>query len=264
MSLAIVRGGGDLATGIVYRLWKIGFKVIALEIEKPLVIRRTVSVAQAIFGGECQVEDMLVRRIENIKEAYNTQDVSVIVDPKGTSIEALKPMVVVDAILAKKNLGTTKSMAPIVIGIGPGFAAGEDVDAVIESKRGHYLGRVIYRGQAAPDTGIPGIVMGHGKKRVIRAPRDGYFEPLHKIGDFVEQGDLLGHIEDTEVLVAISGVLRGIIHPSIKLWKGLKMGDIDPRGEKAHCFSISDKALAIAGGALEAIFYLKSEMKSCN
>jgi len=252
--LAIVRGGGDLATGIIYRLWKVGYSVLSLETERPLAIRRTVSVASAVFDGSIVIEDMEAVRIDSLSDLPRDREkVYVYVDPAGKSIAALKPDLLVDAIMAKKNLGTRKGMAPLVIAIGPGFSAPEDVDAVIETKRGHYLGRVIRKGSAIPNTGIPGIIKGYSVERVLRSPCDGYVVPLKSIGDTVMPEEAVACVEGVPVFSQIEGIVRGLIHPSVRVTKGLKIGDIDPRGEREHCFSITDKALAIAGGVLEAI-----------
>ncbi len=252
--LAIVRGGGDLATGIIYRLWKAGYAVLSLETETPLVVRRTVSVASAVFDGSTVIEDMEAVRIDSLKDfSFDRGRISVLVDPEGSSIGILKPDLVVDAIMAKKNLGTDKGMAPLVIGIGPGFSAPEDVHAVIETKRGHYLGRVIRKGSAIPNTGVPGLIRGYTVERLLRSPAEGYVVPVKQIGDTVMPGDAVAYVKGLPVCSQIEGIVRGLIHPSVKVSKGLKIGDIDPRGEREHCFSITDKALAIAGGVLEVI-----------
>lgn len=251
--VAIVRGGGDLATGIIYRLWRSGFRVLSLEVERPLAVRRTVSAAQALFDGFCEIEGMPVRRIGRIDEFARTPGVSIMVDPQGDSIEVLKPILLVDAVMAKRNLGTRIDMAPLVVGIGPGFTAGEDVDGVVETKRGHTLGRLIRSGSAIPDTGIPGMEMGYTTERLLRAPVDGYVRPVREIGDHVEAGELVAFVSDRELRAEIPGVLRGLIHPSVSVRSGMKIGDVDPRNNRAHCFSITDKALAVAGGVLEAL-----------
>lgn len=252
-SIAIVRGGGDLATGIIYRLWKIGFKVLCLEIPKPLVVRRTVSAALAVFEGKYVVDNMNVRLIKDLNAIYSHDDVSIIIDPNGESINKIHPVIVVDAIMAKRNIGTNINMAPLVIGIGPGFVAKKDVHYVVETKRGHYLGRLIEEGAAIPDTGMPGVEMGYSIERLLRAPCDGYIENKKNIGDHVEAGDIVGIVGNEEVRTTIPGMLRGLIHPSVFVKKGFKIGDIDPRDIREHCFSITDKALAISGGVLEAI-----------
>ena len=251
--VAVVRGGGDLATGIIYRLWRIGFRVLCLEIQKPLVVRRTVSAASAIFDGSITVDGMPVQQISTPDEMFSRDGVSIIVDPDALSVDILKPFLLVDAIMAKRNIGTNIKMAPLVIGIGPGFVAKEDVHYVVETKRGHYLGRLIEEGTAIPDTGIPGVEMGYSIERLLRAPCDGYFDHKKDIGDHVEPGDLIGKLGREEIRATIPGMLRGLIHPSVYVKKGLKIGDIDPRNVREHCFSITDKALAISGGVLEAV-----------
>jgi xanthine dehydrogenase accessory factor len=252
--LAIVRGGGDLATGIIYRLWKAGYAVLCLEIETPLVVRRTVSVASAVFDGSTAIEDMEAVRIDSLNDfSFDSSRISVLVDPEGSSISILKPDIVVDAIMAKRNLGTNKSMAPLVIGIGPGFLAPDEVDAVIETKRGHWLGRVIRNGSAIPNTGVPGLIRGYTIERLLRSPAGGHVIPVKSIGDPVMPGDVVAHVGGIPVFSQLEGILRGLIHPNVKVDKGLKIGDVDPRGEREHCFSITDKALAIAGGVLEVI-----------
>ncbi|MDD4751453.1 MAG: selenium-dependent molybdenum cofactor biosynthesis protein YqeB [Synergistaceae bacterium] len=252
--LAIVRGGGDLATGIIYRLWKVGCSVLSLEIPAPLVVRRTVAAASAVFDGETVIEDMKAVRIDSLNDfSCDRSRIYVLVDPEGRSISELRPDILVDAIMAKENLGTHKGMAPVVIGIGPGFSAPDDVDAVIETKRGHYLGRVIRNGSAIPNTGVPGLIRGYTVERLLRSPGEGYVIPVKKIGDSVMPGDVVAHVGGLPVSSQIEGIVRGLIHPSVKVKKGLKIGDIDPRGEREHCFSITDKSLAIAGGVLEVI-----------
>ncbi len=253
--LAIVRGGGDLATGVIYRLWRSGFRVISLETCAPLVVRRTVSAASAVFSGSCVIDGMPVRKISSAEEAFFNDGVSVLADPDGDSIASLRPDLLVDAIMAKRNTGTTIDMAPLVIGIGPGFTAKVDVHYVVETKRGHYLGRLISEGGAIPNTGIPGMEMGYTTERLLRAPADGYLIPLAEIGDHVEAGDVVGTVGKKEVQAQIRGMLRGLIHPAVCVTEGLKIGDIDPRDVRAYCFSITDKALAIAGGVLEAVLY---------
>lgn len=258
--LAIVRGGGDLGTGVIYRLWRAHFKVLVLEIERPLVVRINVSAANAVFCGETEIEGMRIKRIGSIAE-FNREsdDIEIIVSPGAELIEKLKPQVLVDAIMAKRNTGTTKNMAEIVIGIGPGFTAPEDVHAVVETKRGHYLGRTIYRGAAIANTGIPGIIRGYGIERLLRSPAEGYVTPICAIGDTVVKGDIIAYVNNIPVSAQIDGVLRGIIHPSVLVSRGTKIGDIDPSGEREHCRTITDKALAIGGGVLEAIAYLSGK-----
>ncbi|MDO4560041.1 MAG: selenium-dependent molybdenum cofactor biosynthesis protein YqeB [bacterium] len=257
----IVRGGGDLATGIIYRLWKTGFSVLVLESPRPLAVRRTVSAASAVFDGFTKVEDMCVALIDSVEKLDAASGlVQVLVDPDGKAIEKIKPGILIDAIMAKKNTGTTKDMAPLVIAIGPGFTTPQDVHAVIETKRGHTLGRVITEGGAIPNTGVPGIIKGFSTERLLRAPADGYLFPVRGIGDEVSRGEVVGYVDGVEVCAGLDGILRGLIHPSVHVTRGLKIGDVDPRGDPSHCWSITDKALAIAGGVLEVI--MRSEMEA--
>ena len=254
--LVIIRGGGDLATGVAVRLFCAGFKIIILEIERPTVIRLPVSFARTVYEGKIVVEDIeavLTSFWEKTEGIIKEGKIPVLVDPQGNCIEKLAPVILVDAILAKRNLGTKIDQAPLVIGLGPGFTAGEDVDVVIETERGHNLGRVLYQGQAAPDTGIPGEVGGESKRRLLRAPKDGKIKPLHKIGDLVKEGEVIAEVEGIPLKAEISGVLRGLIYPQSWVTRGMKIGDIDPRGIKEYCFTVSDKARSLGGAVLEAI-----------
>ncbi|WP_425805600.1 selenium-dependent molybdenum cofactor biosynthesis protein YqeB [Desulfitobacterium sp. Sab5] len=262
--LVVVKGGGDLATGIVHRIWQAGFKVIITEIAQPMAIRRTVSFAEAIYSGEIEVEGVKANTVddeEQALEALARGTVPVILDPQGKIINKLSPLAVVDAILAKKNLGTTLNDAPIVIGVGPGFTAKEDVHAVIETQRGHNLGRVILTGTAAPNTGIPGLINGFAEERVLYATDSGIFKGCHAIGDFVKQNETIAYVGQKEVKAKIDGVLRGILHNGVPIVKGTKIGDVDARAKKEHCFTISDKARAVGGGVLEALMYLTRKLK---
>ena len=252
----LIRGGGDLATGVAWRLHNCGFRVIATETEMPLAVRRKVSFCEAVYEGAITVEGVEARLIKKADEAKAMWDqgfVPVLVDPESRSRDQLAPDVLVDAIMAKKNTGTSIRDAPLVIALGPGFVAGKDAHFVVETKRGHYLGRLITRGSAAPDSGIPGEVMGISRDRVLRAPATGIFQSTKDIGDKVSKGDTVGYVEGTAVKSAIDGVIRGLIHPGVHVTKGLKIGDVDPRGNVEHCFTISEKSLAIAGGVLEGI-----------
>lgn len=272
-ALILVRGGGDLATGTIHRLWSAGLRVLVLEAEHPAAIRRQVALSEAVYAGSARVEDVEAVRMDvDLAEKKNRKEllepemeriwkkdgVPVLVDPAGLSIAALRPAVVVDAILAKKNLGTTKEMAPLVIALGPGFTAGEDVDVVIETKRGHNLGRVIRSGSAVPNTGIPGIIGGYGKERVMHAQAEGILRNAASIGDIVEARAVIAEIETENgtvpVEASLSGLLRGLIRDGYPVTKGFKIADIDPRKEELqNCFTISDKARCIAGSVLEVI-----------
>ena len=257
---ALIRGAGDLASGIALRLWHSGFDVVMTEIEHPTSIRRTVSFSQAVVNGRADVEDVSAQKAENIthaKELLKRDILPVFIDPECDCRNELRPDVIVDAILAKRNLGTKLTDAPIVIGVGPGFEAGADCHAVIETMRGHTLGRAIYKGRALPDTNIPGLIGGFAGERVLRAPDDGVFRGTRQIGDTVAAGDVVGYVGDKPMESTISGVLRGLLADGTNTYKGMKAGDVDPRGNKEYCYTVSDKALAIAGGVLEAILCLE-------
>lgn len=260
-TLVIVRGGGDIATGSIQKLYRAGFKVLVLEIEKPSAIRREVAFCEAIYEKEMTIEGVtakLCNSIEDIEQVWREKKIPVLVDSTGESIYKLKPQVVIDGILAKKNYGTNREMAPITIGLGPGFTAGEDVDVVIETMRGHNLGKLVFEGKPMANTGIPGIIKGVGKERVIYSPCAGVVKNICKIGDMVEKNQVIATVDGVEVLATISGVLRGLIREGYEVPEKFKMADIDPREEEqANCFTISDKARAIGGAVLEAVLYLK-------
>ena len=295
--LIICRGAGDLATGIIHRLHRAGHRVIALETDYPAAIRRQVSFCEAVYDGSAAVEGVTARLVpaladaETDTETYSGEndtpaahivsekwdssaieavleagEVPLLIDPKGESIALLKPDVVVDAIIAKKNLGTTIDMAPLVIGVGPGFTAGQDVHLVIESMRGHNLARISTDGMAQPNTGVPGNIAGFTSERVIHAPAAGYIHDVRKIGDIVQKGDEIARIypdkesydnalsEYVPVNATITGIIRGLIREGYYFRKGFKIADIDPReSELTNCFTISDKARSIAGSVLEAV-----------
>ena len=266
--LIIVRGGGDLATGTIYKLKKCGFPVLILEMSNPSAIRRNVAFCEAVYQGTQTVEGMscsLAGSLAQAQQFLAEGKLTVLVDPKGEAISALKPLAVVDGILAKKNLGTNRNMAPITVALGPGFTAGEDVDAVIETKRGHNLGRVLWHGAAAPNTGIPGIIGGYGKERVIHCPAKGIVRNIRHITDMVSRGEVIAVVEtengSVPVTATLDGILRGLIRDGYPVTEGFKMADIDPRAEEyENCFTISDKARCIAGGVLEAILHRKGEL----
>lgn len=261
--IIVVRGGGDIATGTIHKLYRCGFKVVILEIENPSSIRRAVCFSEAIYDEKSIVEGVVCEKANNIDEIYNILDkgnIPIIIDPYGNYIKTLKPLAVVDAILAKKNLGTNKSMAPITIALGPGFCASCDVDIVIETMRGHNLGRIIEKGYAKENTGIPGEIKGVSKERVIYSPISGTISNVKQIGDIVKKSETIAYIDNTEVKASIDGVLRGIIRDKSNIKSKLKIADIDPRKEEVkNSFTISDKARTIAGGVLEAILYMKQK-----
>ena len=269
--LIICRGGGDLATGIVHRLFRAGFPVLVLETDSPAAIRRQVSFSEAVYDGTATVEGVTAERIASadrasVNHVLEEGRVPLLVDPEGSSLPLLKPDIVVDAIIAKKNLGTAKEMAPLVIGVGPGFTAGEDVDLVVESMRGHNLARIFTTGSALPNTGIPGNIGGFTKERVLHAEAAGYMKNIRQIGDIVEKGEEIARIYEkmteegifsgsyVSVEASISGIIRGLIREGYHFQKGFKIADIDPReSELANCFTISDKARSIGGSVLEAV-----------
>lgn len=260
-TLILMRGGGDLATGAAVRCVRAGFPLVITELPQPLVVRRTVALASAVLDGEITVEGVRAARVESVevaRELAGAGTVPVIVDPDGTSIAALTPAVVIDARMAKRNIDTAIDDAPLVIALGPGFTAGTDCDAVIETNRGHFLGRVYWEGAAEPNTGTPGIVEGYGAERVLRAPVAGTVVPFRDIGDMLEQDELVASVDDRAVRAPFPGVLRGIVAEGTKVPAGLKIGDVDPRGDREHCFTVSDKSLAIGGGVLEALLTWKN------
>jgi len=262
--LVVVRGAGDLASGVAYRLFKCGLDVLMTEISRPLVVRRTVSFARAVWEGSAIVEGVEARLAETVEQALEllkNRIIPVMVDPEALVIKQLRPKVVVDARIAKRNLGTTINDAPLVIGLGPGFTAGVDVDAVIETCRGHRLGRVIYSGGAIPDTGIPGSIDGHTWGRLLKAPVDGTMRPCRSIGELVEEGDVVAYVDTEPVRAGISGLIRGMLKEGVRVPRGTKIGDIDPR-EDAEYTTISDKALAVGGGVLEAVFHFLATQES--
>ena len=267
-NLIIVRGGGDLATGTIYKLHQCGFPVLVLETENPSAIRRNVAFSEAVYQGTQTVEGLTCTLASSAAEAeewLKRGKLTMLVDPLGTSIDLFRPLIVVDAILAKKNLSTRRDMAPITVALGPGFTAGVDVDAVVETKRGHNLGRVLYSGAAAPNTGIPGIIGGYGKERVIHSPAAGILRNVAKITDTVEKGQIIALVEteqgEVPVYATLTGLLRGLIRDGYPVPVGFKIADIDPRlDEYDNCFTISDKARCIAGGVLEAILRLRNEL----
>lgn len=260
--LVVIRGAGDLASGAALRLHRAGFPVIHTEVEHPLAVRRTVAFAQAVFDGVCRVEEVTGRCCAraDAPAVVAAGEVAVIVDSEGETLRRLQPPVVVDAIMAKRNLGTRREDAPFVVALGPGFTAGVDCHAVIETERGHNLGRVIWQGSAAPDSGEPGELPGVGRRssRVLRAPAAGHVIGRTVIGDRIVAGAEVAVVEDDtggvhSIIAPFDGVLRGLIHPSVTVHAGMKIGDLDPRADVSACFTVSDKSLAIGGGVLEAI-----------
>ncbi len=257
----IVRGAGDLSSGIIHRLVSAGYPVMALETERPSAIRRQAAFSEAVYRGSAEVEGitaLLAESIGQAEEILRQGKVPVLVDPEGAAIRTWKPDVLVDATISKINTGITRDMAPVTIALGPGFEAGKDVDYVIETMRGHDLGRIFTSGCALPDTGVPGIIGGYGRERVIHAPAGGLFRSIRTIGDEVLKDEPVGYIETAsgmvDVKTEISGILRGILPDAYPVTPGFKIADTDPRREeKKNCLTISDKARCIAGSVLELV-----------
>lgn len=262
-TLVAVKGAGDLATGVMHRLVRAGFLVMAAELPEPTVVRRTVSFAETVSQGETTIEGVTARLAcskEEIGAILAGGQIPVAVDPDGILVKAMQPAVLVEATLSKYNSGITIDDAPIVIALGPGYEAGRDVHAVVETNRGHNLGRVYYQGYAEPNTGVPGAIGGYTIERLLRSPAAGIIYGTHKIGDEVQAGETVAEIKSGDgdklpVIAAIPGILRGLLRDGLHVTPGMKVGDIDPRAAREHCFTISDKSRAVGGGALEAILY---------
>jgi xanthine dehydrogenase accessory factor len=254
--VVILRGGGDVATGVAARLHRCGFAVVVLEIDRPLAVRRLVALAEAIYADEVEVEGMKGRkvgRVEEIAEAHAAGYVPVMVDPLAECREALAPVALVDARMRKVAPEIGMQAAPLVIGLGPGFEAGVNCHAVVETQRGHHMGRVFWKGSATPDTRVPEAFEGVDVGRVLRAPAEGVLHAEAGLGDVVRRGQILARVESTEVRAPFDGALRGLIHDGLPVWRGDKIGDLDPRKSPAYCREISDKSLAVGGGVLEAL-----------
>lgn len=260
--LVAVKGAGDLATGVMHRLKRAGFAVMATELAHPTVLRRTIAFAEAIALGQMTVEGIVAQRansIEDIRIILENNFVPIIVDPDGIALKEIQPDVLVEATLSKYNSGIQMNDAPIVVALGPGYEAGIDTHAVIETNRGHNLGRVYLKGSAEPNTGVPGTIGGYAGERLLRAPNAGRLYGKHQIGDQIHEGDVVAIVQSSEgtapITAAISGILRGLVCDDLVVSTGMKVGDIDPRAIREHCFTISDKSRAIGGGVLEAILY---------
>ena len=257
--VVLIRGAGEMASGVAHRLHQSHFKICMIEIPHPLAVRREVTFSEAIYEGEKEVEGIrakLISKLEEVELTWEQGAIPILIDPDAKiARNFLKPDVLVDAIMAKKNLGTQVNDAPLVIGLGPGFTAEKDVHIVIETNRGNNLGKMILKGSAEPDTGIPGEIGGYTIERLLRTMKKGVFHPQRSIGERVNKGAVVAVVEDFPVIAKISGVVRGLLRDGVEVKKGMKVGDIDPRGKRELCFTISDKARAIGGGVLEAILY---------
>ncbi|MEI7884324.1 MAG: selenium-dependent molybdenum cofactor biosynthesis protein YqeB [Clostridia bacterium] len=261
-NIVLIRGAGDLASGVAARLYNSGFPVVMTDLKEPTVIRKTVAFANAIYQEKFEIEGITARKakFDTWQEILKNDEIPVLVDPLGEIIVKLQPTILIDGILAKKNIAMTKvGQAPFVIALGPGFIVGIDADAIIETMRGHDLGRVIYEGSALPNTGVPGEIGGKSAERVIYSPIAGKVEAIMKIGANVKTGDIIAKVNGEPVYASINGVLRGMLQDGLLITEKFKMADIDPRAKKEHCFTITDKARAIGGGCLEAILHFLSK-----
>ena len=285
--LALIRGGGDLGTGVALRLHRAGWRVLITELSRPLVIRRAVAFASAIYEGSIEVEGTLGRHVgpDQLAARWASDEIPVMIDPDRIRTAQFSPVAVIDAIMAKSNTGTTMGDAPIVVALGPGFTAGVDCHAVVETQRGHNLGRVYYQGAAQPNTGIPGNLGGQDAQRAVHAPVAGVFYAHCQIGDRLKAGAVIGRVISVDVSLTdsaagraawrlaaidrdasqplgvvvktkIGGIVRGVLHDGLTIAANTKIADVDPRGEAEYCFTVSDKAWAVGGGALEAVLYL--------
>jgi xanthine dehydrogenase accessory factor len=264
--LVAVKGAGDLATGVIHRLKRAGFAVMATELAHPTVLRRTIAFAEAIALGQMTVEDITAQHahsIDDIRIILENSFVPILIDPDGIAFKHMQPDVLIEATLSKYNTGITVNDAPIVIALGPGYEAGVDAHAVIETNRGHNLGRVYLEGYAEPNTGVPGTIGGYAGERLLRAPCAGRLYGVHQIGDQIREGDVVAVVKSGEVTApvtaAIPGILRGLVRDELAVSTGMKVGDLDPRAIREHCFTISDKSRAIGGGVLEAILYFMNK-----
>lgn len=277
--LIVIRGGGDLASGVIQKFHRSGFSVVVLEIEKPNFIRRKVCYGAAIYEGEVNLEDSTSKYIGNLKEnkiesfanlqkCFDENKIPVIIDEKMEILDIIRTQynsqytvaAVIDGIIAKRNLGMQKDLAPITIALGPGFYAGKDVDVVVETMRGHNLARLIFQGEAVPNTGVPGLIGGEAELRVMHSPSDGILKIVRDIGEIVEKNQVIATVGEVEVVATIPGLIRGMITDGLYVKKGLKICDIDPRKEEfKNCFTISDKARSLGGGALEAFLYMRTK-----
>lgn len=251
----LIKGGGDLGTGVAWRLRRAGLLVLITELARPLVVRRAVAFASAVYAGAITIEGITARRVESFAASRTVLDageIPVLIDPTTRAREFFAPTILVDAVLAKRNTGTRRTDAPLVLALGPGFTPGADCHAVIETQRGHDLGRVLWNRPAEPNTGIPGEIGGKSAERVLRAPCAGIVLGKRAIGDQVTPADVIATVGETPVRAPCEGIVRGLVHDGLAVTVGMKIGDVDPRAEREHCFTISDKALAVGGGVLEA------------
>lgn len=254
--LVLIRGGGDLATGVAARLYRSGFAIVVTEIAKPLAVRRLVALGEAVFAGEVTIEDIrgrLVDTPEAVPQVLEDDEIPVLIDPEARCRHALEPLAIVDGRMQKKAPELSIDAAPIIIGLGPGFTVGIDCHAIVETNRGHHMGRVYWQGSAEADTSIPEPVDEHGSQRVLRAPSDGVFEGIVGLASMVREGEIIARVGQEPLIAPFDGVVRGILHDGVPVTVGMKVGDLDPRGIPEFCSLISDKSLAVGGGVLEAL-----------
>ncbi|RVU54135.1 selenium-dependent molybdenum cofactor biosynthesis protein YqeB [Anaerosphaera multitolerans] len=259
--IVVVRGGGDIATGVIQKLHRSGFKVLVLEVERPTSIRRKVAVSEAIYENKIKIEDFWAEKAENPEDIYRIwkeEKIPVYIDSKMEILKYLKADVLVDGIIAKKNLGMKRDLAEATIALGPGFEAGIDVDIVVETNRGHDLGRLIFKGSASENTGNPGNIMGYTVERVLYSPENGKIKNCKDIGDIVSRGDVISEVNGEKVLSKINGIVRGLIRNGTEVFKGMKIGDVDPRVDVDY-MTISDKARNIGGAVLEAVMIMTKD-----
>ncbi len=262
--LVLIRGGGDVASGIAFVLFGYGFRVIITELNEPTMVRRMASFAEAVYQSEMDVMGLVAKRVENVREAFETIEegkIPMLVDPRGETIVEIRPNILVDARMMKENLDTKITDAPIVIGVGPGFKAGRKVHAVVETSNGSKMGEVVYKGEAEDDTGVPVEIMGYTFERVLWSPIDGVFRTDREIGEQVEEGNVVAHVDHHSLRAQISGVISGLLHSGVDVKKGKKVAEIDPRNMKEYCYIIYDKSLKVGEGVLKAILTLE-QMKN--
>jgi xanthine dehydrogenase accessory factor len=257
--IVLIRGGGDLASGVAVRLHHSGFKVVITELEKPLAVRRMACFSEAVYKGETIIEGITAKRVKDIDDPLRVLQIiskghiPVIIDPEGRSIQAIHPSVIVDARMLKKAPEALRHTAKLYVGLGPGFVGGSNCHAAIETQRGPWLGRVIWDGSTQPDSGLPEPVENKQSERALYAPVEGHVNPKKDIGEKISQGEVIAEVDHQSIIATFTGVLRGLIHPEVEVQADMKIGDLDPRNDPQLCFHVSDKALAIGGGVLEAI-----------
>jgi len=268
--LILIRGGGDLASGVILRLHRVGFQLAILELGKPLAVRRSVCFSEAVYAGEQTVEGVTARLVsaDQFQVTLEAGEIPVLIDPNANILRNQfmtnpRHTFVVDARLLKREPETLGEDVPLHIGLGPGFRAGENCHAVIETRRSHTLGRVLWSGETQPDSGQPD----GDTRRVLRAPDSGTLLPVAEIGDHVKEGQLIAEIQNaagnrSKVVSPFDGLLRGLIHPRVEITEGMKIGDVDSRNDPSTIKLVSDKALSVGGGVLEAVLIKLNEINN--